>query len=221
MKENSDPRGNGGNGQNILGQILMEVRMPGSITCPESSPMTEYLSLDTFDANAFDSFDGSQVVVTDRLVLFWKPPGAFSQWTPSPFEVGVIQYNCAEQYMMAEKARLFGDIATERRVLSTDDPRKQQRLGKEVAGFDGAIWQVHRYNIVFAGNVAKFTQNNHLHRELIDTGGRLLVEASPMDIIWGIGFTADRPEAYEPEQWRGQNLLGKVMMEVRKHLGGA
>lgn len=168
-----------------------------------------------------DDFTGAEVIETERLVLFWKPPAVFSQWTRSPFEVEGQRYLFAEQYMMAEKARLFGDDGTLARILASPSPRTQRALGQRVAGFDELTWRERRLAIVEAGNLAKFAQNPDMLAVLLATGEKTLVEASPMDSIWGIGLRADDPRALEPASWQGKNLLGIALMAVRSRLGGA
>lgn len=165
-----------------------------------------------------DDFDATQVVETATMVLFWQPPAVFGQWTPSPFVIDGQTYNCAEQYMMAEKARLFGDEATRARILATDSPREHKALGRTVANFDRATWQDACLDIVVRGNLAKFTQNPEMRAALLATGDKLLVEASPMDRIWGVGLRADDPRIHDRGQWPGQNLLGEALMRVRAEL---
>jgi ribA/ribD-fused uncharacterized protein len=177
-----------------------------------------YLHIDEFSAEHFTDFDGSQVVVSESFVMFWKPPNTFGQWTLSPFEIDGIKYNCAEQYMMSEKARLFNDASVERAILATPSPREQQKLGKRVSGFVNDVWEKERCEIVFRGNIAKFSQNADLLKQLLETEERSMVEASPIDRIWGIGLAADDERAYDPIRWRGQNLLGNVLTRVRAHL---
>lgn len=180
--------------------------------------MSQIIHINEYTQDAFSDFDGSEVVITPKLVLFWKPPNPFGQWTVSPFEVNGICYRCAEQYMMAEKARLFGDTGIERQILASDNPRQQKKLGKQVSRFHEDLWTAERGNIVFRANVAKFTQNAELKTLLLDTGDRRMAEASPIDRIWGIGFAADNPKAYNPDEREGLNLLGKVLEDVRTHL---
>ena len=152
----------------------------------------------------------------DRFVFFWD--GFLSQWQPCVFEVDGVTYNCAEQYMMHCKALLFGDTAMAQRILSAATPREQKLMGQRVQGFDSAVWEREREGIVFRGNLAKFSQNAGLRKKLLRTGEKTLVEASPHDIIWGIGLAADDPDALDPDKWRGQNLLGKTLMAVRDAL---
>ncbi len=138
-----------------------------------------------------------------------------SQWWPSPFEVNGILYPTAEHYMMAEKARLFGDDVIAEKIISTAQPDVAKKLGRAVKGFDEKKWAEHRFAIVMRGNEAKFGQNTDLKEFLLNTRKRVLVEASPFDRVWGIGLTEDDPAAVEPAQWQGLNLLGFALMKVR------
>jgi ribA/ribD-fused uncharacterized protein len=155
------------------------------------------------------------VVETATMVLFWQPPSVFSQWTPSVFEVEGVSYGCAEQFMMAEKARLFGDEAIRTKILASSSPRTQKALGRKVAGFDEARWNAARLELVVRGNRAKFSQNPSMLEELLRTGDKTLVEASPYDRVWGIGRAPDDPKAQDEREWRGLNLLGQALMRVR------
>ncbi len=165
-----------------------------------------------------DDFDGSQVITTETMVLFWQPPGIFGQWTHSPFIVDGVPYVCGEQFMMAEKARLFGDSEVRARILKSDSPREQKALGRQVRGFEQAVWERERLPIVIRGNRAKFGQDPELRRALLATGARRMVEASPLDRIWGVGLRADDPRVHDPQQWRGLNLLGDALETVRDQL---
>ncbi len=120
--------------------------------------------------------------------------------------------------MMAAKARLFGDSPSLDKILTSKHPKQAKDLGRSVAGFDEAAWVNHRFEIVIAANEAKFRQNPQLAQFLVSTGSRVLVEASPVDRIWGIGMAADDRRATSPLQWRGLNLLGFALMEVRERI---
>ncbi|MCL2423828.1 MAG: NADAR family protein [Micrococcales bacterium] len=166
-----------------------------------------------------------RVAAGDQLsyVMFWKPgpsgtPAELGQWQPSPFTVAGIAYSCAEQYMMAEKARVFDDAEMEQQILGTDDPATMKRLGKKVRGFDGGVWNKVKYSIVLNGSYAKFSQDPGRRAYLLGTGDAVLVEASPMDTIWGIGLGSNNPRAADPAGWRGQNLLGFALMEARDEI---
>jgi ribA/ribD-fused uncharacterized protein len=142
-------------------------------------------------------------------------PGCLSQWWEAAFVVEGQRYPSAEHFMMAEKARLFGDEATRARVLSARTPGEAKALGREVSGFDEERWTQARYDVVRAGSVAKFSAHPDLLAFLRTTGSKVLVEASPTDRIWGIGLAQDDPRAQDPRTWRGHNLLGFALMEAR------
>lgn len=153
-----------------------------------------------------------------ELTFFFTEKSPFSQWYRCRFVVDGQAYNCAEQYMMHGKAVLFGDDEMARKILEADHPRTQKALGRKVKNFDAAVWEREHLRIVKDGNRAKFTQNADLLEKLLATKGTTLVEASPYDRIWGIGLGADNPRAKDPAQWRGKNLLGQILTELRDEL---
>ncbi|MFJ4716127.1 NADAR family protein [Streptomyces sp. NPDC088785] len=141
-----------------------------------------------------------------------------SQWWPSPFTVDGVRYATAEHWMMTAKARLFGDVEAERKALGAGHPSQAKTAGRLVRGFDDAVWERERLGIVTEGSVHKFASDPALRAFLLATGERVLVEASPVDRVWGIGLTADDPAAQDPERWRGPNLLGFALMAARARL---
>ena len=157
-----------------------------------------------------------------KFVFFWKEPaldpGCLSQWWPAPFVVDGVTYRTAEHWMMAGKARLFEDADTLEKVLRAPAAAAAKSLGRAVRGFSEGRWAAARYDIVVAGNEAKFAQNDELRRFLASTRSRVLVEASPLDRVWGIGLAEDDEAATSPSRWRGRNLLGFALMEVRERL---
>lgn len=157
-------------------------------------------------------------VETEDMVLFWELPSVFCQWLACAFEVDGVVYNCAEQYMMAEKARLFGDLEVRAKILATDSPERHQQLGREAKGFDNDLWQANCFQIVVRGNLGKFSQSRFLRQLLLDTGSKRLVEASAVDKMWGIGLAPDDVLALDPANWQGRNLLGEALMQVRSIL---
>ena len=159
----------------------------------------------------------------ERFTFFWDGP--FSQWEPSWFEVDGVEYNCAEQFMMAEKARLFGDDDALEHILETESPSMQKRLGRLVDGFDEDVWLEEEengmprcWNIVWRGTMAKFSQNEHLLEQLVRTAGTSLVEASPEDARWGIGLSEQEAQGLDRASWPGLNWLGEVLDDVRDTL---
>ncbi|WP_247615633.1 NADAR family protein [Streptomyces tagetis] len=165
-----------------------------------------------------------------RYLCFWghrpRPdgrlgPGCLSQWWPAPFTVDGVRYATAEHWMMAAKARLFEDAEAERRVLAAEHPGAAKKAGRLVRGFEAGVWERERFGIVVEGSVHKFAADPGLRAFLLGTGDRVLVEASPVDRIWGIGLAPDDEAALDPARWRGPNLLGFALMTARDRLGGA
>ncbi len=162
-----------------------------------------------------------------KYVFFWghqpQPDGSagkgcFSQWWPVEFTVDGVTYPSAEHFMMTAKALLFGDQDMAARIPAAGHPQQAKALGRQVRGFDEQRWAKRRFELVVAGNVAKFGQNPGLRDYLLATGDRVLVEASPRDRIWGIGMGAGNDLATSPGHWRGLNLLGFALMEARHQL---
>lgn len=157
--------------------------------------------------------------VTDRYVFFYG--GQFSQWYKSEFEIDEMTFYTAEQFMMYKKALTFGDVEIAKLIMDTRDPKKQKYLGRKVRGYDDALWMAVAYDVVFEGNYAKFSQDAALYTLLESTRGKLLVEASPFDKRWGIGMAEDENGVDDPANWKGENLLGKAITEVRIELFGS
>ncbi|MVN78518.1 DUF1768 domain-containing protein [Hymenobacter sp. HMF4947] len=141
-----------------------------------------------------------------------------SQWWVADFVVAGVTYRSTEHWMMAEKARLFDDAAVLAQILAAKSPAEAKKLGRAIHDFVPDVWEAHKYDIVKTGNFHKFSQHKNLLTFLLATGDRVLVEASPVDTIWGIGLAADHVDAENPARWQGPNLLGFALMEVRDQL---
>ena len=151
--------------------------------------------------------------ITDKYIFFWD--GVYSQWYPEDMQIDGTFYNCCEQYMMEQKALLFGDKETAKKIMKTSSPAEQKALGRSVKNFDRDIWDQHCMSIVIKGNYGKFAQPGMLRKDLMRTGNRIIVEASPYDKIWGIGMGENDPGIEDPANWKGLNLLGHAIMTVR------
>lgn len=156
------------------------------------------------------------ITVKDGFFFFLK--GWPSQWFPSRFSVGGVTFSCCEQYMMAEKARMFGDEKSYELIMASDNPSFHKTQGRKVLGFDEARWLAEREAVVLRGNLAKFSQNADLREALLETGDLVIAEAAHYDKVWGIGLSATDPRAAVQAQWPGKNLLGKAVMRVRESL---
>lgn len=157
---------------------------------------------------------------TKTHIYFWG--GIYSQWYNSQFEFKredgqVAKVGRAEAYMMYQKAILFNAPNIAKKILETNDPKKQKALGqdrKEIR-FNQEVWDKNKFDIVVKGNLLKFSQNEKLKKQLLDTGDKVLVEGSPYDKIWGVGLKWDDPKILDEKNWKGENLLGKALMKVR------
>lgn len=139
----------------------------------------------------------------------------FSQWWESPFVIDNMRYNTTEHWMMAQKALLFEDTEIYSKIMTVKSPAEAKVLGRQVRNFDDIIWNSKRFDIVVQGSLQKFLQHKDLKEFLLNTKERVLVEASPVDRVWGIGLTVNSNRAENPKHWNGLNLLGFALMEVR------
>lgn len=153
---------------------------------------------------------------TENFVFFWD--GIYSQWYPSIMIIDGERFNCCEQYMMYQKALVFKDHDTAEKIMDTESPAEQKSLGRLVKNFDRDKWDQYCMGIVTTGNFHKFIQNPSLGKQLLETGDKIIVEASPLDKIWGIGKKETDPLIENPENWRGLNLLGTAIMNARSML---
>ena len=155
----------------------------------------------------------------NKIIFFYSPQkenGFLSNWFPSEFTCDGYHYMTSEQYMMHQKALLFRDTVTANKILNETDQKTIKHLGREVKPFYSSIWTLNRKDIMYKGLLEKFRQNKALKEQLLATNDAILVEAAPRDVIWGIGLGKDNPKSQDPSTWRGKNLLGYTLMEVRE-----
>lgn len=155
------------------------------------------------------------------MICFHNPEeqnGYLSNWYRSVFTVDEITFSSMEQYMMYEKAILFQDYQTAEKILSTDDVAEIKALGRMVQHFDEEIWREKREKIVHKGVLQKFLQNPELAEKLLETGEQMIAECAVKDKIWGIGLSMGDEERFCVDKWKGQNLLGQILMQVRAEI---
>ena len=155
-----------------------------------------------------------------NFIYFWKPSdnnGFLGNWYESPFIKNGIHFINNEQYFMWGKQQLFDqtNVLLEKNILETSNPSVIKKLGRFVKNFNQTVWDTKKYEIMKIGLIEKFSQNTELKKALLATNDSILVEASPYDTIWGIGISE---EDAKTKKWRGDNLLGKALMDVRNIL---
>lgn len=150
---------------------------------------------------------------TDTHIYFYG--SVFSNWYMHSFEYGIQKFNCSEQAFMYHKAMVFKDYECAKLILNSTNPADQKKLGRQVKNYDDAYWNSMRYRIMKQILYSKF-YNQKMRKILFDTGTKIIVEASPYDTIWGVGLSENDDRILDEKNWRGQNLLGKALMETRK-----
>ena len=143
---------------------------------------------------------------------------SLSQWYIKDFKDNDIVFNCMEKYMMYNKALLFDDKDIANEILNNNQPKAIKELGRKVKNFDDEVWDKMKYQIVFTGNYYKFSQNTELRNFLLSTKNKVLAEASPYDRVWGIKMKYDDDNIKNPFCWKGENLLGFALMQVRDEI---
>jgi len=154
--------------------------------------------------------------ITDKYVFFWN--GIYSNWHPTPIIYDSIHFANSEQLFMYFKALHFKDLESVDKIIVTPDPRQVKKLGRDVKNFNEREWTAHRTLYMFISCYNKFDQSPELAAELLATGDKILVEASPLDKIWGIGMDENHPDIEDSSKWQGLNLLGNVLTDVKTML---
>lgn len=156
-----------------------------------------------------------------KIIGFHNPEEAYgflSNWYLSDFQLEGRTFSSMEQYMMYSKARVFGDEVIMKKILNTSDVAKIKALGREVKHYEETVWNGLRQIIIYEGLLAKFEQNEALKEKLLATGDSVLAECAVQDKIWGIGISMKDESWLDMKQWKGSNLLGFALMEVRRNL---
>jgi hypothetical protein len=161
-----------------------------------------------------------------KFYFFWSGP--FSNWYPSYFKMhdnviadkdyGPLMFNCGEQYMVFKKAGLFEDVEIADKIMQSSDPKEIKDFGRLVKNFDVGVWEANAKRLIYPGLYEKFNQDPKLLKQLLDTGDKILVKASPYDTIWGIGLDEATALITPEEQWRGRNWLGELITEIKNYV---
>jgi ribA/ribD-fused uncharacterized protein len=158
-----------------------------------------------------------KMIYLTRWVLIKKYFKFLKRILVAKFIINGIEFNCTEQYMMYMKAVLFGDEETSQKILEAKIPSRHKALGRKVKNFQQEMWESNCKKIVYDGNYAKFSQNPELKQKLLEAKGTI-VEASPVDCVWGVGLSEDDPRIKDRKTWRGKNWLGEVLTQLRDDL---
>ena len=157
----------------------------------------------------------------NSVICFHNPDeenGYLSNWYLSDFFVDGIVFSSMEQYMMYQKAVVFNDVEIANKILATSDVAEIKAYGRKVSNYDDTVWNGVRQIIIYRGLLEKFCQNKKLEHQLLKTGEAVLIECAVKDRIWGIGLNMQDNDRFDMKKWKGQNLLGFALMEVRKVL---
>lgn len=149
--------------------------------------------------------------------------GPLSQWYSSPFEAEILdagkhKFSCCEQYMMAGKALTFGDEDVFNTIMLETNPKVHKELGRKVCDYDDEIWRFVAREIVYEGNVAKFTSTDSFTQYLLGTDDLYLVEGAVYDAVWGVKLAWNDPKIEDSANWQGTNWLGETLMRVREEI---
>ena len=156
-----------------------------------------------------------------EIICFHNPDeenGYLSNWFISYFIVDDMKFSSVEQYMMYQKAICFCDTDIAEKIMQTDDVASIKLFGRSVSNYDDSVWSNVREKVVFDGLMAKFSQNIDLKKQLLDTNDSILAECAVKDLIWSVGISMKDPNRFDITKWRGKNLLGYTLMQVREKL---
>ena len=155
---------------------------------------------------------------TPTMVLFYDESCPFSQWSAHSFVHDNITYKTAEHFMMYKKAILMRDFNTAQKILTSSGPAEAKKLGRQISPFSPTRWNNQKQEVVHTGNMLKFSQNADIWRMLCATKGKKMVEAAGNDKVWGCGLVYTDPRIHNPKNWKGKNLLGNALDQVKSKL---
>lgn len=156
-----------------------------------------------------------------NIICFHNPQeenGYLSNWFESSFKIENIEFSSMEQYMMYEKAVLFNDMEIASQILELSDVATVKSLGRAVRNYNDVLWNGVRQIVIYKGLIQKFSQNESLKKQLLETSPHILAECAVNDKIWGIGLSMKDENRFNMKKWSGQNLLGFTLMQVRDDL---
>lgn len=157
-------------------------------------------------------------VNTPNVIPFLKNYMSNFQFAPFYSDLYNKTFKTTEQYFMYAKAMYFSDEQAADQIIDADTPQQAKDLGRAVKNYVDSEWSKIRYSVMYEANLLKFLQNNDLRQKLMSTKDSLLIECNVKDLIWSCGLDIKDPDVLDESKWLGQNLLGKVLMDVREYL---
>ena len=172
-----------------------------------------------------DSINNIPSAVVDKLnnekkdnekLVYFSPQSEFSNMHPSPFTVDNVTYSSAEQYIQSQKASLFNDDATEKKIMLTDSPYEAKKFGHRVAHYDDNKWRHNAERIAVRGVYEKFRQNSKLSQKLLQLNVDLYEGST--DTLWGTGIHVKNQSALQKDRWTSDGLMHRVYEQVKTML---
>ena len=158
-------------------------------------------------------------LTTTNQVSFLGYLGPLSNFYKCKFDYNNVTYTSSEQFIQVTKASLFPDNeGLVHRMMNTHEPLELKKLGSSVRNYDDGIWKERAIELLLPGLKRKFQQNPHCGAFLINTGNRLIVEASRSDTLFGIGQGLGSPTLLNRETHIGKNIQGNMLMSIRDDL---
>ena len=151
-----------------------------------------------------------------KLDIFFE--GDFTQDEKSDFEIKDISYMGVDQYLLANRAKLFKDQEMLERIMESKSIRQAKLFGRKIRNFNQDKWDKHKLNMSYVANLCKFQQDENLKFKLLETEDKILVYANVYDSVWGVGKKITDLDIRNPHSWKGENLLGFILMKVRDDL---
>ena len=150
----------------------------------------------------------------DSMLAFFRKHNPLSNHSHAPFDLEDMSYNCSEQYFLSTKCQTYGHTEAANRIMKETNPATMVQIAKICQGYNRK-WEKTRYDVMLKGCEAKFDQNWEHQKYLLETGEKTLVEGSRFDTTWGVGLDFTDRRIFDEANWKGRNLLGTVLEQVR------
>jgi ribA/ribD-fused uncharacterized protein len=211
--------------RNALAPIMLEARkqkMKAFLISDKLIIEDQTYTVDSLNS-LVEKFNFSKVgtkQVTDSITAFYGSSSMLSNFSFAQFKSHGITFHSSEQFLFYHEALLFNDRDTAAKVLSAKTPGECKSLSRKIQNFDFETWKNNAKPIMKQALMEKFTQNKACYKALEATGTTTIVEASPIDSLWGAGLSMKDKNLENIQLWKGQNWMGELLGEVRKELIG-